>query len=238
MKLRITIGCLTVAASFANPAFAQLENDPARKELLERSMRRSNPDYLMRSDSSSREASTSAGPTFAQDGAFYVGASIGKAEAKDVCTGVNSISGATCDDKDTTWKIFGGYQFNRNFALEIGYSDGGEVKASAFGVNASIEASVFELVGVGTLPLGNNFSLYGKIGLYRADTEATATAGALSVREEESNTDLTFGIGAQFDLSKRFAIRAEWQRYQDVDGGDTIGEGDVDVISIGALFRF
>lgn len=78
-------------------------------------MRRSNPDYFMRSDSSSREASTSAGPTFAQDGAFYVGASIGKAEAKDVCTGVSG-PGVTCDDKDTTWKIFGGYQFNRNFS--------------------------------------------------------------------------------------------------------------------------
>jgi OOP family OmpA-OmpF porin len=177
------------------------------------------------------------GPTFAQNGAFYVGGSIGQTDVKDGCTGISDIPGLSCDDEDTSWKIFGGYQFNRNFALEVGYVDLGEVTANGLGVNASIEATGFELVGVGMLPLGNNFSLYGKIGLYRADTKAEATAGAFSLREEESNTDLTFGIGAQFDLSKQFAIRAEWQRYQDVGGGD-IGESDIDVISIGALFRF
>ena len=173
-------------------------------------------------------------PAFAQG---YVGASIGKTDVKDGCTGV-SAPGVSCDDEDTSWKIFGGYQFNRNFALELGYADLGEVKASGPGGTATIEVTAFELVGVGMLPLGNNFSLYGKVGLYRAETELSVNTFLLTGTEKESNTDLTFGIGAQFDVSKQFAIRAEWQRYQDVGGGDTIGESDIDVISIGALFRF
>jgi OmpA-OmpF porin, OOP family len=176
------------------------------------------------------------GPSFAQDGAFYVGGSIGQTDVKDGCTGLN-VPGVSCDDEDTSWKIFGGYQFNRNFALELGYVDLGEVKASGPGGTATIEATAFELVGVGMLPLANNFSLYGKIGLYRAETEVSVNTFLLVASEDESNTDLTFGIGAQFDVSKQFAIRAEWQRYQDVGGGD-IGESDVDVISVGALFRF
>jgi hypothetical protein len=32
-------------------------------------------------------------------------------------------------------------------------------------------------------------------------------------------------------------VRAEWQRYQDIGGGN-IGEGDVDVMSIGLIYRF
>ena len=177
------------------------------------------------------------GPTFAQDGAFYVGGSIGQATAKDGCDGVSGVPGVSCDDEDTSWKIFGGYKFNRNFALEFGYVDLIEVTASGPGGTASIEATAFELVGVGMLPLANNFSLYGKIGLYRAETELSVNTFLVVGSEKENNTDLTFGIGAQFDVSKQFAIRAEWQRYQDVGGGD-IGESDVDVIGVGALFRF
>ena len=36
--------------------------------------------------------------------------------------------GVSCDSKDTAWKFFGGYQFNRNLAAELGYTDLGKIK--------------------------------------------------------------------------------------------------------------
>ncbi|HZM33192.1 MAG TPA: outer membrane beta-barrel protein, partial [Burkholderiales bacterium] len=157
--------------------------------------------------------------------AFYIGGSIGQSELKDACEGV-----ASCDEKDTAWRFIAGYQINKNFAAEVGYTDLGEASAPG----ASAEASAWELVGLGFLPLGNHFSLYGKAGVYRGDVEASG----LGVSVEESNNGLTYGAGVQWDFGKRLGLRAEWQRYADVGGDDVGGETDVDVMNIGVVFRF
>ena len=123
----------------------------------------------------------------------------------------------------SSWKLFAGYQFNRNFALGLGYTDLGEVTAS-------------------TLAMGfmarQRRSAYGKLGLYRADTDISVNfAGLGSVTDSDSNTDLTFGLGVRFDITPRLGARLEWQRYSGVAAGD-FDEGDVDVISLGLAWRF
>ena len=49
----------------------------------------------------------------------------------------------------------------------------------------------------------------------------------------------TFGFGGQFDVSPMMGFRLGWDRYQldDTVNGQAI-KGDVDFISVGALFRF
>lgn len=175
-------------------------------------------------------------PAAAQDTGVYVGGHIGQASVKEFCDGVGG-TGVSCEDSDTAWKALVGYQFNRNFAVELGYIDLGEVDARGPGGTVSAEATAFELVAVGSLPVADRFSVYGKLGLFRGETDARVNTVLRNLSLSETNTDLTFGFGARFDVSRNFAVRAEWQRYSDVGGGD-IGESDVDVISIGALFRF
>ena len=167
---------------------------------------------------------------------WYVGGSIGQSEAQDLCDGISG-----CDDTDTAWKIFGGYHVNRNFAIEGGYTDLGKSTINATGpggnLNATIEATAFELVGLGSLPLGNQFSVFGKIGLYRGEVEARGSGVVLgapvNLSEDDSGTDLTFGFGARLDITRNFGVRGEWQRYSDM-GGDI----DIDVLSVGVVFRF
>jgi OmpA-OmpF porin, OOP family len=176
--------------------------------------------------------------TLAQDAAFYVGGALGQAEVDIDCDGATS-----CDEKDTSWRIFGGYQFNKNFAVELGYINFGESSASGpvppFGTGSvKFESTAFDLVAVGVLPLANQFSVYGKLGLYRADTDIDLNVTALgSASRSDSNTDLTFGIGARYDFTRNLGVRAEWQRYSDV-AADDFGESDIDVISLGVLWRF
>lgn len=172
------------------------------------------------------------GAAVAQDTGFYAGLSLGQSTADDACTGVSG-PGISCDDKDTAWKILGGYQFNRHFAVELGYTDLGEVSASGPGGSVSVESSAFEVVAVGMMPIADKFSIYGKLGVYRGETDASAPGVSIS----ESTTDLTFGIGARYDFTRNLGVRAEWQKYSDVGGGE-IGEADVDVISVGVIFRF
>jgi len=145
----------------------------------------------------------------------YVGGTIGQAEYKD----------ASGDDKDTAWRVLGGYQFNRHFAAELGYHNLGEASGTA----GALEGTAWELVGIGAYPIVDKLSVYGKLGVYRGELEAPGA--------EETNTDLTFGVGLQYDFLKNVGVRGEWQRYSKMGGGNLV-ETDVDVLSVGVIYRF
>jgi OOP family OmpA-OmpF porin len=172
-----------------------------------------------------------AGPAAAQDRpGFYVGGSLGQSEHADQCEGVGA--GISCDDKDTAWKVFGGYQFNRYVAVEVGYTNLGEATAAAGGVTVTDEATAFEVVAVGMYPIIDRLSVYGKLGLFRGELDRSSNNPAV-VTGSNSQTDITFGFGLRYDITSNIAVRGEWQTYREV--GDIT---DVNVISIGALFRF
>lgn len=176
-------------------------------------------------------------PTQAQESRWYVGVGAGISTAKDACDGVSG-PGVSCDDEDTATKFFGGYQINPNFAVEVGYTDLGKASATFTGLGtASFEASGFEAVAVGILPLNPKWSLYGKAGLFMWDLDLKDGTGIVG-NFSESGTDLTFGFGAGFDFSKTFAVRVEYQLYKDIGDDNTTGTSDVDVIGANLLFRF
>ena len=87
---------------------------------------------------------------------FYAGASLGQSKFKGACDTEAGITLSNCKDSDTAWKIFGGYQFTPNLAVELGYNDFGRISSDAtvivggstFTGNARIEASAFELTTV------------------------------------------------------------------------------------------
>ena len=172
----------------------------------------------------------------AQDKGWYVGGALGQGKAKDFC---NGLSGGTvsCDDTDTTVKAMGGYQFSRNLALEAGLMNAGTVEARGPGGRITVETGILEGVAVGILPLGEQFSVFGKLGLYTSVVDTTIATFLVNSTERKTNSDLTFGVGLGWVFTPKFQLRAEWQRYKDVDAGD-LGKSDADVISLGLLYRF
>jgi len=164
---------------------------------------------------------------------WYIGGNIGQTQAKDWCSGIAG-SGISCDDKDTAFKILGGYNINRNFAAELAYSDFGKVKASLGALTDEAKATAWELSAVGSYPIANQFSVFGRLGLYFADAkENTNFAGNF----KHTNNDLTYGFGVRYDFSREVGVRGEWQRYSKVGGGD-LDKSDVDVISVGVVWNF
>lgn len=142
------------------------------------------------------------------DAGWYAGASLGRADLGP--------------DTDTALKIFGGYQINRSFAAEFGYSDFGDVTVG----NNSVDASAWELTGVGKFPLGNQLYVFGLAGLAKIKSESTISGLRLS----HDSTELTFGFGLQYDFSPKAGARLQWQRY------DTSSE--IDVVSLGVVYKF
>lgn len=174
---------------------------------------------------------------------FYAGAGVGQARYKDACEGFPG----SCDDKDTAWKIFAGYQFNENFGAELGYVDLGTAKGTtsvAFlgvpaGSTVNIDVKTFELVGVGTFPINNDFGVFGKLGIHRWDADFSGFIPGLGAGSfSDDGTDLTFGVGLQWNFMKEASARLYWQRYNDVGDENTTGKTDLDVFGVSALFRF
>lgn len=115
------------------------------------------------------------------------------------------------NENDTGFRIFGGYQFHRNIAAEI-----------AIGMpfdKRGVEVMSLEAVAVGIFPLANQFSILGKLGIANLDADPGG-----------DDTALTFGIGAQYDVTRNLGVRLQWQRY------DT--DPELDFLSIGVLWKF
>lgn len=170
------------------------------------------------------------------DVGWYIGIGIGQSKAKGACDGVSG-PGITCDETDTAGKILGGYQLSRNFALELGYADLGQAKATFTGAgSATIETRGFEFTGVGMLPVSERFSVLAKAGLFNWKVDSKDQTGLVG-SANASGTDLTYGFGVKFDFTKDFAARGEWQRYKDVGDLNTTGQGDVDFIGVSLVYK-
>ena len=83
---------------------------------------------------------------------------------------------------------------------------------------------------MGSVPVTSAFSVYGKLGGYRGEAKGLGIS--------ENNTDWTYGLGVQYNVTSNVGVRGEWQRYADLGGGGFNATTNVDVLRVGALWRF
>lgn len=156
---------------------------------------------------------------------------------------------STLDDSDTGFGLAGGYQLNDHFAVEFAYvkldsvdyrasatvTDGVDEADADVGLESSADGPVLSAIGI--LPIGERFSLFGRVGLslMNADGRAQITLGGVSQRASQSSqkNNPVFGVGAELSLSKHFAIRLAWDRYLDVGTENVTGDVDADLITLG-----
>ena len=165
----------------------------------------------------------------------YLGGSIGQSDIDEqIATGL--ITGGSVDGTDSAFKIFGGYMFNRHFGLEAAYVDLGEASYSGNFVGLPVTGGRVEVSGVnisalGALPIGERFSLFGKIGLFMWDAEASDTTGGVPFSAQQDGTDLSFGVGVGYQFTRNLGLRAEWEMF-------TTDDAESSLISVGLLWRF
>jgi OOP family OmpA-OmpF porin len=173
------------------------------------------------------------------DTSLYLGASVGASKFRESCDGIPA--GLSCDNKDVAWKVFAGYMFTPYVGIEGGYVDMGKATLSGPGLSAEAKARGVELVGVVSFPITEQFAVYGKLGAIRSKVRVSATAVgpgfAATGSNSDTSTDFTFGLGAKYFITRNFAARLEWQRYQNV-GGNNTGTDDVDTFNAGLLYAF
>lgn len=167
----------------------------------------------------------------------YVGFSAGQSDVDESMVIPGLIDpGGRVDGKDGAFKLFGGYQFNPNFALEAALVDLGDVSYSGSFAGAPvtggrIQNSGINLSAVGVVPLGERFVVFGKVGMFLWYSEASDITGGFLFYSEEDGADLSVGLGASVALGQRVSLRAEWERFD-------MSNTDVDLVTLGFAFRF
>ena len=144
----------------------------------------------------------------AQPNTFYAGADLGK-------TKIDDASG-----RETSYGVFAGYNFAPNLAVEANLRRLGDV--DFYGYNVKAEQAGLSLIG--TLPLQNNFSVFGRLGVNRL--EAKTRSGGVTF--SDSTTKALFGVGVGYAFTPAVSARLELQK----PASDTTN------LSVGVAYQF
>jgi len=149
----------------------------------------------------------------------YFGGSIGPSDADSYCTGATE-----CEDTDTAWKVFGGYKITERLSAEASYVNLGDVHKTSGGTVQNSDVSAFTATAIGSIPINDQFDIFGKVGAMRWDSDNTAGS--------ESGFGMTYGVGARMNISEKTKLRAEWEKLPDIETAPG-EETDVNMLSVG-----
>lgn len=189
----------------------------------------------------------------ADDNSSYLGANVGHSQAEIDAEKINSnllgsgfsSTSISEDDTSTDYKIFGGYQFNRYFAVESGFFELGSFGYKATTVppgtlNGDIKIRGINLDLVGILPITDKFSAFARAGVTRAESKdrfsGTGAVTVIDTNPSEYDNNYKYGVGVEYKVTDALGLRAEAERYRI---NDAVGnKGDIDMFSAGLVYRF
>jgi OOP family OmpA-OmpF porin len=181
-------------------------------------------------------------------GTVNMGRSSIDANVDNVFANQGITSASSIDNHDKTYSLGLGYQLNRNFALEGGYTDLGKFDVgstiyspAADSAHGRYKVDGWNFVGVGIVPLQNGFSLYGKAGVFMADVKLNAASdtGAVPVNGgSKSSSNGTYGLGTSYDFGNNVIGKLEWNRYKNLGDSGGTGKVDLDAYTVGVSYRF
>lgn len=195
--------------------------------------------------------------TFAQDydsqSYIYGGLALGQSQARideprisaRLAAGGATRSSMTQNENDTAYKIFGGYQFNRNFAVEAGYFNLGKFDFTSTTVPTGTYSGQIKLQGanldlVGTLPLTPRWSALGRAGIQYANAsdsfQSTGSVRIPNTTPSKNALNYKIGAGIQYEVNRSMFVRGEVEHLR---VNDAIGNrGGVNMYSVSLVIPF
>lgn len=154
------------------------------------------------------------------------------------------------DDKDTAWGALAGYRIARYAAVELSYVNLGTLEADdpailsfnpvVFGtLHRELQTRGPSVSVLGILPLSDNWELYLRAGVLFADLEVSFVAvdsipGSSTTYGNEAGL---WGGGVQFNWGEHWSARLDFQHFVEVGAKGREGEADIDLLSLGVLYR-
>ena len=182
----------------------------------------------------------------------YLGLGVGQSQSQiedsqttnSLLKSSNSPASFSSERQDTAYKVFGGYQFHKNFALEAGYFNLGKftyaTSAPGGTLNGRYEIEGVNLDLVGTMPLSPKWSALARVGVQHANTRTGFSGPGYPASASQDNSsrvnNMKVGLGLQYEISPSVLLRGEAERFRVRDG--IANNGDVNYYSMSLVFPF
>ena len=182
----------------------------------------------------------------------YLGLGVGQSQSQiedsyttnSLLKSSNSPASFSSERQDTAYKVFGGYQFHKNFALEAGYFNLGKftyaTSAPGGTLNGKYEIEGVNVDLVGTMPLSPKWSALARVGVQHANTRTGFSGPGYPASASQDNSsrinNVKVGLGLQYEITPSVLLRGEAERFRVRDG--IANNGDVNYYSMSLVFPF
>ena len=177
-------------------------------------------------------------------GSFYGAVDLGSVSLGNI----PSQFGNTSFPNPSAFRLAGGFNITPMFAVEAGYAMIGDSKITttqgALSVTETFKTSSLQVAGVANYAINDTFGVFGKLGFANTKIDYTAIPGVNTVitagttAASGSKTNLTFGLGAQYNINKQFAIRAQYEDFGKVKLGNATNDIGITMMSVGGVYTF
>ncbi|MDQ8038855.1 MAG: outer membrane beta-barrel protein [Rickettsiella sp.] len=169
---------------------------------------------------------------------FYILGQIGSGNTHAEASDAAALS---IDNKIVfTGRIAGGYQFNQNLAVEIGYIRFSNVDFSGvggvLGQNVSLSEKAIDFMAKPMLPLSTNFDIYAKLGLAYFKAKGSIIVNRTPYLGYSDSWVPALGLGLSYDITPNVLLDLAWTRLQSVGGSRAIPSADF--YSVGVAYYF
>jgi OOP family OmpA-OmpF porin len=159
------------------------------------------------------------------DGHWLAGGAIGTAQIRE------SFAGVSYEPSSTSYRIFGGYQFNDYFGFQAGYlsldSFDESILVGGSSINVSADIDGVTAAAFARMPLGQKFDAHAKIGSFFYDAKSQIDGAHNSASE----SDVFFGVGLGLGLTDKLSLSLDAERYE-------LSAVYANVYSVGLQVRF
>ncbi|MDN4058423.1 outer membrane beta-barrel protein [Massilia sp. YIM B02769] len=108
--------------------------------------------------------------------------------------------------------VYFGYNFNQNFAVEAGWSQLAEYKETAGEVRGKATFEQTSISLIGTQPLSNGFSVYGRLGYNQIKAKVRLSVDGESGSGSDDLNKAVYGLGLAYTFAPAITGRIEVQK--------------------------
>lgn len=176
--------------------------------------------------------------TLAAAPGFYVGGQLGWSKADYAASDYVDLTAGSVDNTGMGGRLSAGYQFNQNWAAELGYTKYANAKFKnardngAAIADGTLKLDAWDVVGKGILPLDNGFDVFAKLGMsYVKGKQADGLADAGF--KDFNKWRPTYGLGGSYNFNQNVVADVSWVRVQ--NGSEV---RNLDLLSAGVSYHF
>lgn len=169
--------------------------------------------------------------SYAAEAGFYVGTQLGASDTHYQPTDIDTVTSAQVNHTGFAGRIYAGYQWNANWAAELGYTHYANTHFSELnetGQSGRIVEQATDLIGMVILPF-KPCAVYAQAGVahINADQQGNLPGADKTVFSPK------YGVGIRYDVIQNVPIEITWSRVQENGWIKS-----ADLVSLGIAYHF